>query len=227
MVAVAIALEYTAKAIPGLQMPAGGTFSLTCLPLIIGALYTGPIYGVLGGVLYGLLNFFIDGYGLHWGSLFLDYLLAFGFMGVAGFFAKPFYKKKWWAFVLACICAMVLRYLSSSLSGVLFFPPDDGTDKYLYSFVLYNAPYMSASLGMDLVVGLLLLPALFSINDEYALKPLRMQVGLRPTSHLELFLKAKENNDLQEMQKQLSFLIEENDLSLTQALELLEKKKKN
>lgn len=225
MVALSIALEYFAKAIPGLQMPMGGTFSLTCLPLIIGSLYTGPIFGTIGGLLYGLLNFLIDGYGLHWGSLFLDYLLAFAFMGVAGFFSKPFYQKKWWSFVVASIICMFLRYLSSSLSGILYFPPDDGTNKYLYSFVLYNGPYMLASLGMDLVGGIILLPALFSINDEYYLMPLKKQIGIKQDSHVDLLKDAIEEGDTKKINHQLAQLMKENDESINDCLKLIYKNK--
>lgn len=223
MVALSIALEYFAKAIPGLQMPMGGTYSLTCLPLIIGSLYTGPIFGTIGGFLYGLLNFLIDGYGLHWGSLFLDYLLAFAFMGVAGFFSKAFYQKKWWSFIVASIVCMTLRYLSSSLSGVLYFPPDDGTNKYLYSFVLYNGPYMLASLGLDLVGGIILMPALFTINDEYYLTPLKNQVGIKQVSHIDALNEAIDTEDEKKINKELALVLKEENKSVCDCLRIIYK----
>ncbi len=169
MIALAICLEYAAKVIPGLEMPNGGTFSLTCLPLVLASLAIGPLWGSLAGFIYGLLDFFIDGYGLHWGSLFLDYLLAFSFMGLAGLFSKKFVKGDWWVFYPAMTVAMVFRYLSSSFSGVLFFADYAGSmNPWFYSFLFYNAPYMGVSLLLDLLIGSYLIFPLSGVVKQYS-----------------------------------------------------------
>lgn len=154
-VALAFVFEIVTKFIPFLQMPQGGAISITMLPLIIGALLLGPVYGTIGGVAFGFLNFCFDGFVIHWGSIFLDYLVAFGLIGVAGFFRPFFYKNKIWSLGVAIVVACVLRYISSSLSGVLFFGDyaPEGMNPWFYSFIVYNAAYMGPSLVANLVVG--------------------------------------------------------------------------
>lgn len=156
-VAMAFIMDVITKFIPFLHMPQGGAISITLIPLVIAALLLGPLYGVIAGVSFGLLNFFFDGGAgnLHWGSFFLDYTVAFGAVGLVGFFRPLFYRNKIWAYITAIALACLLRYISSSLSGVIFFGAyaPEGVNVWFYSFVLYNAAYMGPTLAVDLVLG--------------------------------------------------------------------------
>lgn len=155
-VALAFIIDLIAKFIPFLHMPQGGSINFTILPLVLAALYLGPGYGIVAGVCFGLLNFIFDGMVIHWGSIFLDYVIAFGAVGLVGFFRPLFYRNKIWAYIVAITIAAVLRYVSSSLSGVIFFGSyaPEGVNPWFYSFVLYNAAYMGPSLGVSLAIGL-------------------------------------------------------------------------
>lgn len=157
-IAMSFVLDIFMKFVPFLRMPNGGSISLTLLPLIIAALYLGPTYGFICGISFGLLNFLFDGGAgnIHWGSFFLDYTVAFGAVGFVGFFRPLFYKNKIWGFIVAVILAYALRYISSSLSGVLFFGAyaPEGINPWFYSFVLYNLAYIGPSLVLGLIVSL-------------------------------------------------------------------------
>ena len=63
--------------------------------------------------------------------------------------------NKIWSLGVAIVVACVLRYISSSLSGVLFFGDyaPEGMNPWFYSFIVYNAAYMGPSLVANLVVG--------------------------------------------------------------------------
>ena len=154
-VALAVALEVIFKAIPFLQLPQGGSLSLSCLPLMLSSLTLGPAWGTVSGALYGLLNFLIDGYAFSWGSFIFDYVLAFAFMGLAGIFSRYFLREKILGFILGAIVAMIGRYLSHCISGAFFFADyaPEGVSAIFYSFILYNAPYCFGSLALDLAVG--------------------------------------------------------------------------
>lgn len=158
-VALAVALEMLVKSLPHIELPQGGTISLTCLPLMLSALTLGPAWGVAGGALYGVFNFLLDGYSFSWGSFLFDYVVAFSLIGLSGLFYRPFLRGRAWAFFAGAILGMVGRYLSHCLSGAVFFADyaPEGVSPILYSFVLYNAPYCFGSLALDLVIGGLIL----------------------------------------------------------------------
>lgn len=153
MVALGVICSYITKFLP-LRMPQGGSISFECLPLVLAGLFLGPVYGLITGVIYGAVDLMIDGVLYHWGSLFLDYLLAFGAVGLcAGFFKKQFYSKKFLAIFWATGLGFFFRYICSGLSGVLLFPEyADGKNVFFYSFILYNLPYMAASMGLTMAV---------------------------------------------------------------------------
>lgn len=153
LVALAVVFELIFKAIPFLNMPQGGSASLSMLPLFILAYRRGVSWGVVGGALYSIVNLLIDGGLYHWGSLFLDYLLAFSCIGLAGFFRKLAKNNSFWLCV-GCFTGVLGRYLFTSLSGVLIFGEyaEPGMNVWYYSFIYYNLPYMMTSMIMCMIV---------------------------------------------------------------------------
>ena len=80
----------------------------------------------------------------------LDYPLAFGCLGLAGFF-----QKRWTlAGVVVCITG---RFIMHLISGVLFFASfaPEGMNPWVYS-AIYNGSYMIPELGISLFVIFLL-----------------------------------------------------------------------
>jgi len=154
-IALTFILSLLTKFIPILKMPQGGSVSFEGISMILGGLYLGPIYGSIIGLGYGFLNFLFDGYNLHWGSLFFDYLFAFGFIGLSsGIFSRAYNKEKYWVFFLATFIGFLLRWISTSLSGVIFFAEYAGDKNvWLYSFILYNLPYCAGSMAAVMSIG--------------------------------------------------------------------------
>ena len=88
-------------------------------------------------------------------------ILAFGLVGITAAFKKDALDEKISKFILALTVASVIRYLMHSLSGVIFFSEfAEGKNVILYSFVLYNLPYLGISYLVSLIVGILIYPSL-------------------------------------------------------------------
>jgi thiamine transporter len=169
LVAVAVVFDLIVRYTPGLNisMPNGGSpFGISMVPLVIIALIYGIPYGVIGGVIFGFVNFLLDGYGFHWASLLLDYVVAFGIIGLSGLFKGGL--KSWKQTLFAIMLAGFLRYIIHGLSGVIIYadytPP--GKTPFFYSFILYNLPYMAATTFISAVILLLIRKKLNDILDE-------------------------------------------------------------
>jgi len=154
--ALAIALAFVLGLIRVWKMPYGGSISLEMVPLILLALRQGPFVGVVAGVAYGLLDLAIEPVAFHPVQVILDYPLAFGVLGLAGFF-QPTVRGA----VLGTVVAVLARFLCHFVSGIVFFASyaPEGWNPYLYS-AAYNAGYLVPSLAIALVAVAVLLRAL-------------------------------------------------------------------
>ena len=143
----------------------GGRPSLTMLPIILISLRKGIIPGVITGFIYSIFNILIDGYIIHIGSIFLDYIIPFTLLGLAGAF-KNQVKKGYSIFIyFSTIMVATIRYISSSFSGVLFFSKyaPKGINPYVYSFIYVNAAPIF--IGAYLTVAIL-----YSLNKHFILE---------------------------------------------------------
>ena len=108
MVALATALSY----VKFFELPNGGSVCIGMVPILIYCIRWGWKDGFLATFAMGLLQLIFDG-AYAWGpwSMLLDYLLAYGVLGVAGFF----WKRKSGLFtgtVVACICRFIIHFIS-------------------------------------------------------------------------------------------------------------------
>ena len=155
--ALAIALAFVLSFIKIFEMPFGGSISLEMVPLIVLALRQGPFVGIVAGLAYGFLDLATPPvFAVHPVQVLFDYPLAFGALGLAGFF-KPTTRGA----VLGTVVAVLARFLCHFISGVVFFASyaPEGWNVYLYS-AAYNAAYLIPSLIVAAVVVLVLLRAL-------------------------------------------------------------------
>jgi thiamine transporter len=154
--ALAIALAFVLGLIKVFQMPFGGSISLDMVPLILLALRQGPFVGIVTGAAYGLLNLAIEPFIVHPVQVLLDYPLAFGALGLAGFF-QPTVRGA----ILGTVVAVLARFICHFISGVVYFASyaPEGWNVYIYS-AAYNAAYLIPSLIVAVVVVLVLLRAL-------------------------------------------------------------------
>jgi thiamine transporter len=154
--AIAVALAFVLGFVVLFKMPFGGSISLEMIPLILLALRQGPVIGTVAGIAYGFLDLVIDPFIVHPVQVLLDYPLAFGALGLAGFF-PPSVRGA----ILGSTVAVLGRFACHFLSGVVFFASYawKGWSPAAYSAV-YNAGYLVPSLLIALVVVVTLLKAL-------------------------------------------------------------------
>lgn len=152
--AMAIALAFATSNLKLFRMPMGGSVTLFSMFFItlIGYWY-GPVIGIMVGVAYGLLQMLIDPYIVSLPQLLVDYLLAFGALGVSGFFAN---KKH--GMIIGYLAGVLGRYFFAVLSGVIFFGmyAPENMSPFVYSLT-YNFGYLAAEAALTVVV--LLIPA--------------------------------------------------------------------
>lgn len=147
--AVAVALATLTSFIKLLDMPMGGSvtlFSMLFITLI--GYWFGPRYGLLTGIAYGILQFIIDPYMLSIPQVLIDYPLAFGALGLSGFFSKRKFGLQ-----IGYVVGVLGRFFFAILSGVIFFAAyaPDGMNPFVYSF-LYNGAYLGAEALITLII---------------------------------------------------------------------------
>jgi len=160
MIALAFIIEIVFTSIPG--MPQGGRISLSMLPIIVLSWRRGIVPGVIAGVLFSGLNMLLDGFSpAAWGitykaflaSMFLDYLLAFGLVGMAGL-GKKLFGDTLIGFGFGIFIAATSRFVMHVLSGAIIFSEYAGDQNpWLYS-IIYNGTYMLPTFILLLVVGI-------------------------------------------------------------------------
>lgn len=150
--AVAIALGTVLSNIKVFSFPFGGSVTLLSMLIIcLPGYWFGVGAGVMTGVAYGVLQMLIDPYILYPMQLVIDYLLAFGALGLSGLFSK---RKN--GLIFGYLTAVFGRYIFAVLSGWIFFGiyAWEGWNPLLYSIV-YNAIYIFAEAAVTIVILLL------------------------------------------------------------------------
>lgn len=147
--AIFIAIAYVLSFVKLLHLPFGGSitlFSMLCISLP--SHFMGVKYGFMASIAYSLLQLVIDPYIVHPLQLLLDYTIAFSCFGIVGFFGKD-NKGLALGFIIACC----IRFLSSSISGYVFFKEyaPEGWNPIVYT-VVYNGSYIFTECVLSLIV---------------------------------------------------------------------------
>lgn len=142
MIALATLLSY----IKLFKAPQGGSVTAgSMIPIMIFAMRWGVGPGILVGGLYGVLQCILDPQVYYPIQFFLDYPIAFGFLGLAGISKienKNVSKKDCILIILGVLLAIGGRFVSHLLSGVIFFAEYAGDQNpWIYS-ILYNGGYL-------------------------------------------------------------------------------------
>lgn len=140
--AVCMALSSVLSLVKVLEMPQGGSVTAaSMLPIILFAYAYGAGPGLTLGAVYGVLQFILKPYFYSLPQMLLDYPIAFGTIGLAGFFGKS--KNQYLGLTLGTVVACFGRLAAAVASGVLFFASyaPDGMNPFVYSLG-YNAGYM-------------------------------------------------------------------------------------
>ncbi len=154
MTALAVVLSLFAV----FKMPQGGSVSLTMVPIFLIAFRRGPIAGISCGLLSGLIMQFMGEF-YHPLSFLLDYFVAYGVLGVAGFFRRYGYV----GIVSGTVLGTLLRYICSLLSGAVLFADyaPEGQNPWIYSLG-YNATYMVP----ELIICIVVMVVLYAVNKS-------------------------------------------------------------
>jgi len=150
--AVAVALAGALNLVRIFTLPQGGSVTLASMvPIFLLALRRGWKIGVVGGVILGLVVLIEEPFVVHPVQLLLDYPIAFGALGLAGFFHRQP--------VVGVGVGMMGRFAAHFVSGVVFFASYAGDlDPYTYS-AIYNASYLVPEFVVSAVVIWLLVRA--------------------------------------------------------------------
>ncbi len=152
--AVAMALAMVTSMIKVFSFPFGGSVTLFSMFFICftGYLY-GPATGILTGVAYGILQFILEPYIYFPLQVLVDYPLAFGALGLSGFFCS---SKN--GLVKGYLLGIIGRYFFAFLSGWLFFGEYawEGWGAVTYSLA-YNGAYIFSEGIITIII--LMIPA--------------------------------------------------------------------
>lgn len=146
-----IALSSILHLIRVYTLPQGGSITAgSMIPIFLLALRRGPAIGILSGLTFGLIVLIEEPFLYHPIQVLLDYPIAFGALGLAGFF-----KKKP---LIGVSIGIIGRFISHFISGVIFFSSfaPEGMNPILYS-AMYNGSYLIVEfLASSIIVYFLL-----------------------------------------------------------------------
>ncbi len=141
----------------------GGSIDFCMAPLFILAYRRGAKVAIPAGLAYGLIDCLISG-GIGWGlpSILLDYVLAYGAVGIAGFFRKMPY-----GLAMGTIFGSVARFGVHFISGVTIYKIAVGDTMEIFGTtfghelaavysLVYNGSYMLGDCILSLATVLLL-----------------------------------------------------------------------
>lgn len=153
-VIVSVALAGVLYAIPFFQLPQGGRVTLASMvPIFLVALRRGPKVGMVAGIAFGFVATVLDSMTgitpinpMQWA---LDYPLAFGALGIAGFFRK--------FAIIGVVVGVAGRFICHFISGLVFFAAyaPAGQAPAVYS-AIYNGSFLTVELIMSVIITFVL-----------------------------------------------------------------------
>jgi thiamine transporter len=151
---ILIALAQILSYIKVYEAPFGGSVTAgSMVPIIIYALRWGTGPGLLAGTVYGLLQFGLgQTYSLNIWSILLDYIVAFGLLGLAGLAGKTFVGN-----MIGTLTGIFARFVSHVIAGVTIWVAyaPEGTNPWVYS-IAYNGSYLLPEFIISIIIIMLL-----------------------------------------------------------------------
>ena len=147
--AMSIALGTVLSNIKLFDLPYGGSITLlsmlvVCLP----GYFFGLGAGLMTGVAHGILQLLIDPYVLYPMQFVVDYILAFGALGLSGIFANSKF-----GLIKGYIAGILGRYVFAVISGWIFFGAYawEGWNPLPYSLA-YNGSYIFSEAAITVII---------------------------------------------------------------------------
>lgn len=145
-VALSTALSY----IKLFSLPQGGSVTAgSMVPIIWLALRRGAKVGLFSAAVYGCVQLVVAPFIFHPAQVLIDYPIAFGVLGLAGFFQnRPF---------IGINLSIFGRFLAHFISGIVFFADyaPEGMHSAVYS-AIYNGSYLLPELMISIYIVYLL-----------------------------------------------------------------------
>ena len=173
MVALSTVLVILSKLIPAPWMQGGSITLASMVPIIAASIVIDLKWGLLTGIVFSIIQMMTGFYPpptQNFISFFLvvmlDYVVAFGVLGLADLFYQMM-NKKIWAIPVSGIIVTTLRYVCHILSGILIWGvyAEEGQTVLAYS-VTYNGSYMIP----EIIITGVVLSILSKIIIKYAKK---------------------------------------------------------
>ena len=156
LLAAATALSFVQ--FPGPWVNGGSITLCSMLPVCIIGYRYGVKWGVLSGVVYGILQLFVGMNVLRGVSLatvllsvVFDYLLAFGVLGLSGMFRNRI-KNPSVAFVAGASVGIFLRFVCHFISGVFVWDTILAETGLNWAGILHSLSYNGSYMGPELVI---------------------------------------------------------------------------
>lgn len=152
--AMAIALATVISVLVKLpSLPNGG--SVTLFSMLIACLvgyWYGPVVGLIACTAYGILQFVTGPYFVHPVQVLCDYPLAFGALGLSGFFSGKKY-----GLIKGYIAGVAGRFVFHEISGLIFYTTYvagsfAGNAAAVWASTLYNLSYLLPEMILTLVL---------------------------------------------------------------------------
>ena len=169
MIALATVLMWVSKLIPAPWLQGGSVTLASMVPIILVGILFGTKWGLCASISYALIQMMFGFYPPPTQTfvnfllvILLDYVFAFGVLGLSGFIFKASGKRAFSA-AIAAFTVTTLRYICHILSGILIWGvyAEKGQTVLAYSLV-YNGTYMIPEIIISTVAtGLILKSKIF------------------------------------------------------------------
>ncbi len=165
--AMMIALSTVLSMIKIFQVPQGGSVTLlSMVPLVLIAQYYGTSWGLFTCFAHGLLQLLLGIGNLRGlnaltllGSVFLDYILAFTLIGLAGVTSEL--KNRALGAGIGAAIGVFLRFVCHSLSGWLLWSEVTASWGAVLYTLTYNGSYMLPELVFTVIASAVICPVVF------------------------------------------------------------------
>ena len=149
--AMAMALAVVTSMFKIIDMPMGGSVTLfSMLFIVLIGYWYGISAGMTASIAYGVLQLIVNPYIISLPQMFLDYIFAFGALGLSGIFAN---SRN--GLVKGYIAGIAGRFFFSFLSGWIFFAVY--TPEFFNSAVLYSLAYNAAYIGAEGIITIIVI----------------------------------------------------------------------
>lgn len=161
-----LALGFILSRLKLFEMPMGGTVTpASVLPIVVFCMAFGPVWGFAAAIVFACLQL-IGGYLMTPFQVLLDYILGYACLGLTGFAALPYDKRKYISSPLKrftsaglakavtfTVIAYVARWFCSVLSGVIFYAEyaPEGMNPWIYSMT-YNGSFLAVDGAITIAV---------------------------------------------------------------------------